>query len=108
MNLHSVLIYKYGDRQWSLRGDSYEGLMWNDVEIDKPSEQELIDIWNSDEFGQGMIDREAVEKRKDKILNSWPIHEQFEALTEASMGRAEKLDELKNFIISVKEEYPKD
>ena len=108
MNLQRVLLYKYGNKSWSLRGDSYDGIIWTDTETEKPTEQELLDVWESQEFSNAMGAQAAIEKRKEKILGSWPVHEQFEALTEASMGRTEKLEELKNFIISVKEEFPKD
>jgi len=108
MQIEKALLYKYGDKKWSLKGSSYEGLLWNDTGVEKPTEDELSEIWNSQEFNEGMKELEAVEKRKEKILASWPFHDQFEALTEASMGRPERLDELKNFIISVKEEFPKD
>ena len=108
MQIERVLLYKYGGKKWSLRGSSYEGLLWNDTEAEKPTEDELLEVWNSEEFALASQHQESVERRKDKILASWPFHQQFEALTEASMGRPEKLDELKNFIISVKEEFPKD
>ena len=107
MDISSVLILKYGDKKWSLSGNSYSGLHWAD-ESAKPTYEELIAIWESEDFRQEISDEEVVNSRRRKIMATWPLHKQFEALTEASMGREEKLEELKNFIISVKEEFPKD
>jgi len=35
------------------------------------------------------------ERRKQMYLEKWPVEAQMEALTEASMGRPEKLENLK-------------
>ena len=107
MNISDVLILKYSDKKWSLSGNSYEGLDWADNETPKPTYEELLEIWESQEFQDEIENENTINERRRKIMALWPLHSQFEALTEAAMGRTEKLEELKNFIISVKEEYPK-
>jgi hypothetical protein len=44
--------------------------------------------------------------RREAILDIWPIHRQLEAITEKEMGRPEQFDALKEFILSVKAQYP--
>lgn len=45
------------------------------------------------------------DKRKDAILEKWPQHKQFEAITESMGGNAEKLEQLLRYIQSVRERY---
>ena len=45
--------------------------------------------------------------RKEAILDEWSITQQMEAMTEAAMGRPEKLELLRRHIETVKELYPK-
>ena len=39
-----ILAYNYGDKQWSLNGDEYSGLTWNDPSP-KPTQAELDALW---------------------------------------------------------------
>ena len=41
-----ILILHYSDKQWTLNGDSYEGLDWLDVSP-KPTQAELDALWES-------------------------------------------------------------
>ena len=106
MNIEKILKLRYPDSQWELIGDSYSGLNWLD-NTDKPTEEELQQIWNESNFSVELSNDEAIEKRKQKIISYWPIDKQFEAITENSMGRPEKLNQLNAFISGVKEEFPK-
>lgn len=45
-------------------------------------------------------------KRQDAIVEEWSIYQQLEALTEATMGRPEKLSELTAHIQALKAEFP--
>lgn len=45
--------------------------------------------------------------RKAEILKAWPIDKQLEAITEYANNRPEKMNQLKEFIQTVKELYPK-
>ena len=44
MNIAAILINKFPDSEWSLDGDSYEGLVW-ESESTPPTEKELSDLW---------------------------------------------------------------
>lgn len=44
--------------------------------------------------------------RQEAILQVWPTHKQFEALTEAQMGRPEKMQLLHAKINEIKNYYP--
>lgn len=43
VDMSHALISLYPTVAWALRGNTYEGLEWPDVETPKPSEQELLD-----------------------------------------------------------------
>ncbi len=45
--------------------------------------------------------------RKAEILKAWPIDKQLEAITEFADNKPEKMNQLKDFIQTVKELYPK-
>ena len=42
MDLSPALMDLYPNADWYLKGYTYEGLVWNDKSIEKPSEEELI------------------------------------------------------------------
>jgi len=107
MNIAKILEVRYADCEWSLAGNSYVGLVWHDQETEKPNESELEEVWASEDFQNELANQDIVDSRRRNILSAWPTHKQFEALTEAQMGRPEKLDELINYIKSVKEDNPK-
>jgi hypothetical protein len=44
MDIPIILVNKYSGSQWTLNGDSYEGLTWLS-ETPKPTEKELTDLW---------------------------------------------------------------
>lgn len=74
----------------------------------------LVRIGNTLSLNQSKLDahKEANkppvdQSRRDKILKQFPVHAQLEAITENLMGRPEKLEELKAFIVAVKAEFPK-
>jgi hypothetical protein len=47
------------------------------------------------------------EKRRDAILSEWPLHKQLEAFVEREMGRPEKLEQLKEHMLYVRNNFPK-
>lgn len=47
-------------------------------------------------------------RREQAILAVWPVSQQMEALTEAQMGRPDKLLALKEHIQAVKAQFPKE
>ena len=44
MDIAAILTLKYTGSEWTLDGDSYEGLTWLS-KSSKPTEEELIDLW---------------------------------------------------------------
>ena len=49
---------------------------------------------------------EIRERRKREYLSRWPVERQLEALSEATMGRPEKLDEMKQGLLAIREALP--
>jgi hypothetical protein len=41
MNLLAVLFHEYGDYKWTLKGNKYSDLVWEDKKKPKPSEEEV-------------------------------------------------------------------
>ena len=56
----AVLIKLYPDCQWSLRGDTYDGLSWLS-DTPKPSQAELDDAWPTVQYNQ---QRAAIENQR--------------------------------------------
>lgn len=107
MNIQRLLELKYPDQEWAI-GDTYESLAWGEKNSkEKPSLEELTSLWSSSDLQLEIHNLEVIESRKTEILSSWPIHKQFEALTEFHMEKPGKLDELLSFVVAVKEKYPK-
>ena len=44
MNYSTILSNRFQDSEWTLNGDSYEGLTWLS-KTPKPTEEQLIDLW---------------------------------------------------------------
>ena len=49
---------------------------------------------------------EVRRRRKERYLSDYPIETQIEALTEAAMGRPDKLDELLRGLAEIRETFP--
>lgn len=63
MDISAILTLKYPSSEWTLDGDSYEGLTWLS-DSPKPEEEELIDLWTEvksqlDANEQAKIDAKA-------------------------------------------------
>jgi hypothetical protein len=46
MDISTILLEKYAGSEWTLNGDSYEGLIWLS-DTPKPTEKQLSDLWPS-------------------------------------------------------------
>jgi hypothetical protein len=46
LNYHLILEVNYIDKKWTLSGNSYDGLQWND-ESPKPTQAKLDALWES-------------------------------------------------------------
>jgi len=81
--------------------------------VDVAEDCEVGWLYDADTQQAAPIVEEVVAKtyqelRKDAILEEWPVHRQLEAITEHYMGREELLSNLNSFILSVKEQFPKE
>lgn len=45
MDLAAILLSKHSGSEWTLNGDSYEGLTWLS-DSPKPTQEELEDLWD--------------------------------------------------------------
>ena len=106
MDILKILSTFYSDQSWTLVGEEYEGLDWDeDNAQSKPTLEELQEKW--DNHRSKIDDADVQLVRQKEILISWPIEKQFEAITEFHMDRPEKMEELIAFIESVKGKHPK-
>ena len=72
MDISQILVSKYSNDEWTLNGDSYEGLTWLS-DSPKPTEQELQELWTEVELelqakAQANIDAKASAIAKLKTL----------------------------------------
>jgi len=49
---------------------------------------------------------EIRERRRAEYLTRWPVERQLEALSEATMGRPEKLEQMKRDLLEIREALP--
>jgi hypothetical protein len=108
MNIEKILQLRYSAYKWTVVNNDYDRLIWNDSnEIPKPTYDELVAISDDIKYQNDLTDHNAINNRQKAIVEKWPVEKQFEAITESSMGRPEKLNELLAFISGVKEDHPK-
>tara|TARA_Y100000593_G_scaffold79875_1_gene148887 strand:+ start:161 stop:487 length:327 start_codon:yes stop_codon:yes gene_type:complete len=106
MNILEILETFYADQEWTLVNNDYESLHWGENNpTSKPTLEELEDKWNNNKTP--IDDKAAQKSRQVEILAKWPIEKQFEAITEFHMERPEKMNELMDDILTIKEKYPK-
>jgi hypothetical protein len=107
-DIEDILAHKYSEYQWSIKNNDYGTLEWSpENSIPKPSYEELIAHSEDGGVQTEIADEHAVDMRQSQIIDHWPITKQFEAITENAMGRPEKLNELNDFIMKTKEDFPK-
>ena len=106
MDILKVLEVFYSEHEWVSVNNDYDSLYWAETNsVPKPTLEELQDKW--DNQSAEITDKDVQRVRQQKIISTWPIEKQFEAITEFHMGRPDKLDDLVDYIESVKAEHPK-
>lgn len=66
-----ILIINYSGKQWSLDGNSYDGLVWQD-ESPKPTKEELDSLWETTK--ETVAKKECKEKAKKLLAESdWSV-----------------------------------
>lgn len=61
-----ILTENYVGKQWFLRGESYDGLTWND-ESPKPTQAELDALWDSTQAAIIAKEQEAIAHKESAI-----------------------------------------
>jgi len=60
MNIPLILSTLFPNANWTMNGDTYADLIWNEVGVPCPTEQDLIDAWPAVEEAElTRINREA-------------------------------------------------
>jgi hypothetical protein len=67
----AILATNYGDQQWALNGDTYDGLDWLDT-TPKPTQAELDAQWSAVQY-QVQYDAVSQTRHKEYIKTSDPI-----------------------------------
>jgi hypothetical protein len=77
MDIAAILTLKFPNSQWTLNGESYEGLTWLS-ESPQPTKKELESLWPE---VQKEIQKELVRKTRQKqyALTSDPLFFKFQA-----------------------------
>ena len=93
----AILILNYPGAQWSLNGDSYDGLTWLDS-TPKPTQEELDALW-----GPLLAERARTAYIDLRVAEYPPIGDQLDALWKGGDAAAEMLV----IVQAVKTKYPK-
>lgn len=99
-DLSKALISLYPGAQWSLSGDTYDGLNWMETNtLPKPTEQELIteadrlyQVWLSEQY------------KRDRAKEYPPITDQLDMLYHDKLDGTNTWEDA---IQAVKDKYPK-
>ena len=90
-----ILVTNYGNKQWSLSGNSYDGLTWLDSSP-KPTKEELDSQWNAI---QAEYDANEYQRLRAKEYPSFA--DQLDTIYH------DGIDAWKEQINTIKEKYPK-
>ncbi len=90
-DLSKALFALYPTAKWTLNGDSYEGLTWLSNDIQKPTEQELMEWVDPNQH------------KYQRALEYPPIGDQLDALFKAGAFPADMAAKIQ----AVKDKYPK-
>jgi hypothetical protein len=61
-----ILATNYADAQWSLNGDTYDGLTWLD-ETPKPTQAELDALWESTQAAVAAQKQAAIDAKQSAL-----------------------------------------
>lgn len=94
---------EYPGAEWRFSGESYANLMWDDINITKPTQAEFNAIVAAYLSSAVYIDKQ----REDAYLQAWPVAQQFEALQDAINGDNAKLTQMNADFEAIRQQYPK-
>jgi hypothetical protein len=66
MNINQILQANYYGKVWTLFGNSYEGLDWQDESI-KPTEEELLSQWDEVEAKVAAAEQAKIDAKSSAI-----------------------------------------
>jgi hypothetical protein len=88
--------------QWVLRGDDYSGLIWNDTEKIKPSEEEVLA-----EIQKIKTNYDKIRYQQQRKTEYPPLADLADALYWQSNGDDSKMLAYMQAVQQVKDKYPK-
>ena len=103
MNISEALISLKPGAQWSLNGDEYNGLIWNEPPVweggqKKPTREEV-----EEEVARLQAEYEAKEYQRQRAPEYPPIGDQLDALFHAGVFPPEMAAQIQ----AIKDKYPK-
>ncbi len=92
----SILTNKYKGKQWSLNGDTYEGLQWYDVSP-KPTKEELDSQW---EEVQSIIKKQSCKNKAKQLISNtdWSVLPDINIINKSEFESYRNI--LRNYIIN--------
>jgi ABC-type Fe3+-hydroxamate transport system substrate-binding protein len=98
MNFALILETNYGNKQWSMSGEAYDGITWLD-ESPKPTEEEMANLWQQTQVI--VQNKQADRSRKNAYqIESDPL------FFKTQRGEA-TIEEWQAKIEEIKQRYPK-
>jgi hypothetical protein len=98
MDIAKALITLRPNAQWSLLGNTYEGIQWLDETQTKPSEDEI-----SQEIERLKAERQATKYQRQRKPEYPSITDQLDALFHAGVFPPEMAEQIQ----AIKDKYPK-
>ena len=102
MDITKALVNLRPGAEWSLNGDTYDGLVWLDKTQTKPTEEEI-----NQELLKVQIESENKKYQRLRAKEYPDLKELADALYWNSKGDSTKLDEYYSKCEEVKNKYPK-
>ena len=98
MDIAKALITLRPNTQWSLLGNTYEGLEWLDEDQSKPTEDEI-----AQEIGRLKAEHELTQYQRQRKPEYPSITDQLDALFHAGVFPPEMAEQIQ----AIKDKYPK-
>ena len=93
MNYALILQNKYADQEWTIRGDSYEGLTWKS-DTPKPTKEELESLWEEVKKQQ-QIEQVERDRRNAYRNESDPLYLKWQRNEATEKDWLDKIEEIK-------------
>lgn len=105
MDITHVLEYGWPGAQWSLHGETYEGLIWHDTQAPKPTLEEIQNMFISYQQSEIYNTRQLQKNHSDLLRQLEEIdRKSIRALRENNVQR---LTQLENEAIAIRAQFNK-